>query len=154
MTSKIMSDTILNNKSIPEIEKELIEDFSMFDNWTDKYEYIIDLGKNLPLIDPKYKIDEYKVTGCQSQVWLRPEYKDGKVFYYADSDAIITKGLIALLVKVLSGQKPEDIANTNMDFIDKIGMREHLSPTRSNGLASMISYMKNYAKSYLNKDLN
>jgi cysteine desulfuration protein SufE len=148
-----MSETATNNKSIQEIENELIEDFSVFDNWTDKYEYIIDLGKNLPLIDQKYKIDEYKVTGCQSQVWLRPEYKDGKVFYYADSDAIITKGLIALLVKVLSAQKPEDITNADMGFIDKIGMREHLSPTRSNGLASMISYMKNYAKSYLNKDL-
>lgn len=149
-----MNEVSTNNKSIQEIENELIEDFSFFDNWTDKYEYIIDLGKNLPLIDPKYKIDEFKVTGCQSQVWLRPEYKDGRVFYYADSDAIITKGLIALLVNVLSGQKPEDIANSDMSFIDKIGMREHLSPTRSNGLASMISYMKNYAKSYLNKNGN
>jgi cysteine desulfuration protein SufE len=147
-----MSETDINNKSIQEIENELIEDFSVFDNWTDKYEYIIDLGKNLPLIDSKYKIDEYKVTGCQSQVWLRPEYRDGRVYYFADSDAIITKGLIALLIKVLSGQKPEDVLNADMGFIDKIGMREHLSPTRSNGLVSMISYMKNYAKSFLNKN--
>lgn len=134
--------------SIKEIENSLTEDFSTFDNWTDKYEYIIDLGKNLPLIPSEFKIDEFKVKGCQSQVWLKPEYKDGKLFFYADSDAIITKGLIALLIKVLSGQSPENILNADLDFLNKIGMKEHLSLTRSNGLSSMINYMKKYAEVY------
>jgi len=137
--------------SIDEIENSLVEDFNTFTEWSDKYEYIIDLGKNLTLIPEQFKIDEFKVKGCQSQVWLKPEYKDGKIFFYADSDAIITKGLIALLVKVLSGQKPEDIVNSKLNFLDKIGMKEHLSPTRSNGLSSMINYMKKYAEVYSKK---
>lgn len=141
-------------KSISEIENSITDDFSLFDDWMGKYEYIIELGKNLPLIDEKYKTDEYKVRGCQSQVWLKAELKDGKVFYKADSDAVITKGLIALLIKVLSGQKPEDISNAKLDFIDKIGMKEHLSPNRANGLNAMISYMKKYAETYAGQSVN
>lgn len=137
-----------SSESIDNIENQIVEEFSLFDDWMDKYEYIIELGKNLPLIDEKFKTEEYKVKGCQSQVWLNAEMKDGKLIYKADSDAIITKGLIALLIRVMSGQKPEDIANAKLEFINKIGMKEHLSPNRSNGLMSMINYMKNYALTY------
>lgn len=140
--------------SITEIEKNIIEEFGMFDDWMQKYEYLIEMGKDLPLIDEKYKTDEYKVKGCQSQVWLNAEIKSGKVIYKADSDAMITKGLIALLIRVLSNQKPEDIVNSKLDFIDKIGMKEHLSPNRSNGLMSMISYMKKYAEAYAGQSVN
>jgi len=133
------------NKSISEIENEIIEEFSTLGDWLDKYEYIIELGKNLPLIEEAHKTDEYKVPGCQSRVWLKAFYKNGKVYYKADSDATITKGLISLLIRVLSGQTPEQIMNAKLEFIDKIGMREHLSSTRANGLVSMISEMKNHA---------
>ncbi|MEO6694395.1 MAG: SufE family protein, partial [Ignavibacteria bacterium] len=118
------------------------------------YEYIIELGKNLPLIDEKFKTDEFKVRGCQSQVWLKPEFQEGRLIYKADSDAIITKGLIALLIGVLSDQKPDDIVNAKLEFLDKIGMKEHLSPNRANGLNSMINYMKNYAKNYTGQNVN
>jgi cysteine desulfuration protein SufE len=131
--------------SIEEIEQEIIEDFELFDDWEGKYDYLIGLGKDLPLIDEKYKTDEYLVRGCQSRVWLQARYEDGQVFYTADSDAIITKGLVSLMVKVLNGQKTEDITNAELNFIDKIGLKEHLSPNRSNGLASMIKQMKLYA---------
>ena len=119
-----------------------VEEFALFDDWTGKYEYLIDLGKQLPLIDEKYKTDAYRIKGCQSQVWLQTEMKDGMLYFTADSDAIITKGLIALLVRILSGQEPQDIANAELYVIDKIGLHEHLSPTRSNGLAHMIEKMK------------
>jgi len=135
-------------KNITEIENEIIEEFSFFDNWEEKYEYIIDFGKNLKPMDAAYKTDENKVAGCVSQVWLHSDYKDGRVTFEADSDAIITKGLVALLVKVLSGQKPADVANAELAFIDKIGMKEHLSPTRSNGLVNMIKHMKRAASAY------
>lgn len=144
----------MESKSIENIETQIEEEFSMFDDWMSKYEYIIELGKNLPLIDEKYKTEEYKVKGCQSQVWLNAEMKDGKLIYKADSDAVITKGLIALLIRVLSNQKPQDIANAKLEFINKIGMKEHLSPNRSNGLMSMINYMKNYALTYSNENVN
>jgi cysteine desulfuration protein SufE len=114
----------------------------------DKYNYIIELGKSLPLIDPKYKTEQYLITGCQSQVWLHAEYKDGKVIYTADSDAVITKGIINLLIRVLSNQTPEAIINTQLTYIDEIGLKDHLSPTRSNGLASMIKQMKMYALAF------
>lgn len=140
--------------SIDKTEKDIIEEFSLFDDWMGKYEYIIELGKDLPLIDEKYKTEEYKVKGCQSQVWLNAELIDGKVYYKADSDAIITKGLIALLIRVLSGHKPEEITDAKLEFINKIGMKEHLSPNRSNGLMSMISYMKKYALTYSGKNVN
>jgi len=140
----------MESKSITDLENEIIEDFSFFDNWEDKYEYIIDYGKSLEPMDAQYKIDENKVSGCVSQVWLKTDFKDGKMFLQADSDAIITKGLIGLLVRVLSGQDAKEIANAKLEFIDKIGMKEHLSPTRSNGLVSMINHIKRNAASYVN----
>ena len=140
--------------SIDKTEKDIAEEFSLFDDWMAKYEYIIELGKDLPLIDDKYKTEEYMVKGCQSKVWLNAELTDGRIFYKADSDAIITKGLIALLIRVLSGHKPEEVAEAKLDFINKIGMKEHLSPNRSNGLMSMISYMKKYALTYSGKNVN
>ena len=133
---------------INEIEKNIITEFSFFEDWMDKYNYIIELGKSLPLIDPKYKTEQYLITGCQSQVWLHAEYKDGKVIYTADSDAVITKGIINLLIRVLSNQTPEAIINTQLTYIDENGLKDHLSPTRSNGLASMIKQMKMYALAF------
>ena len=121
----------------------------MFDSWMDKYEYIIEIGKSLPLINEEFKTDNYKVSGCQSQVWLKAEKENDKIIYKADSDAIITKGLIGLLIRVLSNQKAEDIVNAKLEFLDKIGMKEHLSPNRSNGLNAMINHMKSYAKAYI-----
>ena len=132
-------------KTIEEIENEIVEEFSLFDNWDDKYEYIIDLGKRLPPLEDEHKKDENKVRGCQSTVWLVAEYKDGKMIYKAESDAIIVKGLISMLIRVLSGQSPEDIVNARLDFINKIGMMNHLAQTRSNGFLSMVKQMKNYA---------
>ncbi|MCB0571260.1 MAG: SufE family protein [Phaeodactylibacter sp.] len=130
--------------SINDIQDEIIEEFSLFDDWMGKYEYLIDLGKNLPLIDERYKDEEHLIKGCQSLVWLHAEVKDGIVAFTADSDAIITKGIIALLIRVLSHQSPEAIANTDLYFIGRIGLKEHLSPTRSNGLLSMVKQMKLY----------
>ena len=131
--------------TISEIEALVMSEFSMFEDWMDKYNYLIELGKNLPLIDSQYKTDQYVITGCQSKVWLHAAYREGKVFFTADSDAIITKGIVSLLIRVMSGQPPEDIINADMGFIDRIGLREHLSPTRSNGLTAMIKQMKLYA---------
>lgn len=131
--------------TINEIQDELIEDFSLYDDWMEKYEYIIQLGKELPLIDEQYKRDEYIIKGCQSKVWLHPDVKDGKIYFTADSDALITKGLVALMVKVLSGHTPKEIAEADLYFIDRIGLKEHLSPTRANGLLSMVKQMKMYA---------
>jgi cysteine desulfuration protein SufE len=122
-----------------------MEEFSMFEDWMDKYNYLIEIGKNLPLIEEQYKTDQYVITGCQSKVWLHAAYREGKVFFTADSDAIITKGIVSLLIRVMSGQSPDDIINADMGYIDRIGLREHLSPTRSNGLTSMIKQMKLYA---------
>lgn len=132
--------------TIKENIAQIEEDFSLFDEWVDKYAYIIDLGKSLPLIDPKYKDEQHLIRGCQSQVWLSAEPDgNGNVVFTADSDAIITKGIISLLIKVLSGQKPEDIATADLSFIDRIGLSSHLSPTRANGLYEMIRQMKYYA---------
>jgi cysteine desulfuration protein SufE len=136
------------NKQIEEIEKEIVEEFSLFDTWDDKYEYIIDLGKKLLPLADEFRKDENKVRGCQSNVWLVAEYKDGKVFYRAESDAIIVKGLISMLIRVLSGQSPDDIVGARLDFIGDIGMMTHLAQTRSNGLLSMVKQMKNYALVY------
>lgn len=132
-------------ETIADIENEIVEEFSLFDDWMDKYEHLISLGKSLPLVEEQYKTDEYTVKGCQSKVWLFAALQDGKVIYTADSDAIITKGIIALLVRVLSGRTPAEILQANLAFIDEIGLKEHLSPTRSNGLVSMVRQMKNYA---------
>jgi len=131
--------------TINEIQDELIEDFAFFTDWMEKYEYIIQLGKEVPLIDEQYKTDEYIIKGCQSKVWLFPEIKDGKVYFTADSDAIITKGLVSLMVKVLSGHSAKEIVDVDLYLVDKIGLKEHLSPTRANGLLSMIKQMKLYA---------
>ena len=135
-------------RSIQEIEKQIIEEFSLFDTWDDKYEYIIDLGKKLPPLDAGYKKDENKVKGCQSTVWLVADYEDGKVHYKAESDAVIVKGLISMLIRVLSGQSPDDIVNAKLDFIREIGMMTHLAQSRSNGLLAMVRQMKNYALAY------
>lgn len=129
-------------------EQEIIEEFSLFDDWMDKYEHIIGLGKELPLIDENLKTDDLLIKGCQSRVWLHAKMEDGKVVFTADSDAIITKGIINLLIRVLSGEKPDDIVNADMTFIDQIGLKEHLSPTRSNGLVSMVKQMKLYALAF------
>lgn len=131
--------------SIQERQEELIEEFSMFDDWMDKYEYLISLGKELPLIDEEKKVDENLIRGCQSKVWLDAEMKNGKLIYKADSDAIITKGIIALMVRVLSNAEPREILESELFFIDEIGLKEHLSPNRSNGLLSMLKQMKLYA---------
>jgi cysteine desulfuration protein SufE len=137
-----------DQKTIPEIEQEIVEEFSLFDSWDDKYEYIIDLGKRLPELDPKHKTDDNRVRGCQSTVWLVAEYRDGKIFFEADSDAIIVKGLISMLIRVLSGHTPDEILAAPLQFIQKIGMTTHLAQTRSNGLLSMVKQMKNYALAY------
>lgn len=141
---------IIANKAvnINQIQDAIIEEFDSFDMWTDKYEYIIDLGKKLPVIDARYKTDQHLIRGCQSQVWLRAEMDSGTVRFTADSDAIITKGIIALLVRVLADQKPEDIANAELYFIDAIGLQEHLSPTRSNGLVNMVSTLKSIGEDF------
>lgn len=129
--------------TIKEIEEEIISEFELFgDEWEGKYEHLIDLGKSLPLIDEKDKTDNNIIQGCQSRVWLSSEIKDGRIYFKADSDAIITKGMVALMIRVLSGQTPKDIIEAKLEFIDQIGLKEHLSPTRANGLVSMINRMK------------
>ena len=130
--------------TINEIQDEIISEFAFFDDWMNKYEYIIELGKELPLIDDQYKTEDHLIKGCQSLVWLHAGEQNGQVQFTADSDAIITKGLIALMIRVLSNQTPADIAAADLYFIDKIGLQEHLSPTRANGLLSMVKQMKMY----------
>jgi len=133
---------------IQETEDEITEEFSLFDNWEDKYEYIIDLGKKLQPLDPKYKVEENKIKGCQSQVWLIADEQDGRIYFKADSDAIIVRGLVNMLIRVLSGHTPDEIINAKLEFINKIGMTSHLAQTRSNGLLSMVKQMKHYALAY------
>lgn len=134
--------------SIKEIQEEIIDEFAMFDDWMQKYDYLIELSKDIPLISEEYRLNENLIKGCQSKVWLHARQIDGKVIYTADSDAIITKGIAALLIRVLSEQKAEDILENEMYFIDAIGLKEHLSMTRSNGLVSMIKQMKFYALAF------
>ncbi len=131
--------------TISETESQIINEFAIFDDWIDKYNYRIDLGKSLPEMDEQYKTDQYLISGCQSKVWLQAYLKDGKVCFNGESDAIITKGIVNLLIRVLSNQTAEDIIQAKLEFIDQIGLKEHLSPTRSNGLGSMIRQMKLYA---------
>jgi cysteine desulfuration protein SufE len=138
------------SQEIDKIEEEIIEEFSFFDDPLMQYDYLIDLGKKLPPLSDKYKTDENVVKGCQSTVWVASESKDGRVFYFADSNTVITKGIIALLVRVLSGRNPDDIINAKLGFIDKINLRAHLSPMRSNGLNAMIQRMKSDAVKYRN----
>ncbi len=138
--------------TIQETEKKLTEEFSLFDDWMDKYNYLIEMGKSLPVIDEKFKTDQYLISGCQSRVWLSADLTDdGLIRFKADSDAVITKGIVNMLIRVLSNHSPEEILSTNLDFIDKIGLKEHLSPTRSNGLVSMIKQMKLYAMVFKSK---
>ncbi len=137
-----------DRSGIQAIEREIVEEFALFDSWDDKYEYIIDLGKKLPPLEEKFKKDENKVRGCQSTVWLVADYRDGKVFYKAESDAVIVKGLISMLIRVLSGHTPDEIINAKLDFIREIGMTTHLAQTRSNGLLAMVKQMKNFALAY------
>lgn len=128
--------------TIAETEQEITEEFEMFDDWMQKYEHLIELGKSLPVIDEASRTEDRLIKGCQSRVWMKSELKDGKIYFTADSDAIITKGMVALMVRVLSGHTPDEILEAKLDFVDKIGLRQHLSPTRSNGLLSMIKQMK------------
>ncbi|HOW08282.1 MAG TPA: SufE family protein [Bacteroidales bacterium] len=134
--------------TVNEVQDSIIEEFSVFDDWMDKYNLLIDMGKDLPAIDPKYKMKEFLIEGCQSKVWLHPEYNGEKIKFTADSDAIITKGIVGLLIKVLSGRTPEEIIGADLYFIDRIGLRQNLSPTRSNGLLAMIRQMKLYAMAF------
>lgn len=134
--------------TIKEQQDAIIEEFSFFSEWSEKYEYIIQLGKDLPLIDEQYKTEENLIKGCQSRVWLHADYKDGKIYFTADSDALITKGLVSMVVRVLSRQTPEAIANSEIYFIDAIGLKSHLSMTRSNGLLSMLKQMKMYGVAF------
>lgn len=134
--------------TIQEIQEEIVDEFSMFDDWMQRYEYIIELGKTLPLIDEKFKTEDNIIKGCQSKVWVHAEEKDGKILFTADSDAILTKGIIAILIRVFSNQTPQTILEANTDFVDEIGLKEHLSPTRANGLVSMIKKIKMYALAF------
>lgn len=140
--------------TIAERQDQIIEDFELFDDWMDKYEYIIQLGKELPIIDEKYKTEENIIKGCQSKVWLHADYEEGKLNFTADSDAIITKGLVSMVIQVLSGHTPKEIANANMYFMNEIGLQNHLSPTRSNGLLAMLKQIKLYALAYQTQALN
>ena len=134
--------------TITEIQNEIVDEFSMFDDWMQRYEYIIELGKSLPLIDEKYKTDDNIIKGCQSKVWVHAEEQNGNVVFTADSDAILTKGIIGILIRAFSNQSPQAILDATTDFIDEIGLKEHLSPTRANGLVSMIKQIKMYALAF------
>ena len=137
--------------TIQEIGNQIVEEFQSFDDWMDKYNYVIEMRRECPMIDEKHKVDNNLIVGCQSRVWLSAEYVDGKIIFKADSDAVITKGIAYLLIRALSGQTPQDIIDANLDFVEKIGLKEHLSPTRSNGLLAMIKQMKLYALVYKTK---
>jgi cysteine desulfuration protein SufE len=134
--------------TIEETQREIAEEFSVFEDWMDKYSYLIELGNSLPPLDPSLKTDEYLIKGCQSRVWLIPEYKDGKLFFTGESDAVIVKGLVALVLKVASGNTPKDLIDSDFHFIQDIGLDQHLSPTRSNGLLSMVKQIRLYAVAY------
>ncbi len=138
--------------TIKEIQEEIIDEFSMFEDWDERFQYVIDLGKGLPLIEEKYKTEENTIKGCQSKVWVHAEQKDGNIVFTADSDAIITKGIIAILVRTFSNHSPKEILEADTNFIDEIGLKEHLSPTRANGLVSMIKQIKMYALVFQSKN--
>ena len=140
--------------TINEIQDEVIEEFSGFDDWMDKYQLLIDLGNEQEPLDEKYKTESNLIDGCQSRVWLQADYRDGLLWFTAESDALIVKGIVALLIRVLSGHTPQEILNTDLYFIDQIGLKEHLSPTRSNGLLAMVKQMKMYALAYANRNLS
>ena len=138
-------------KNIATIEADIIEEFSLFDTWDEKYEYIIDMGKKLAPLDAAFKDEAHRIKGCQSTVWMVSDFRDGKVYYRAESDAVIVKGLVSMLIRVLSGHAPQEIIDAQLDFIDAIGMKQHLAQTRSNGLLSMVKQMKLDAMAYLAK---
>ena len=138
--------------TINEVQDNIIDEFSLFDDWMDKYNLLIDMGKNLPVINPKFKVKDYLIEGCQSKVWLYPEYDGHVITFSADSDAIITRGIVALLIKVLTNRTPEEIIGSELYFIDRIGLKQNLSPTRSNGLLAMVRQMKLYALAYKSRD--
>ncbi len=140
--------------TIDKIQEEIVENFSAFDDWMEKYNLLIDLGKELPVLDPKHKTKDFLIEGCQSKVWLYPEYNGNTITFKADSDALITKGIVSLLIKVFSGRTPEEIISAELNFIDKIGLRQNLSPTRANGLFSMVRQIKLYAIAYKAKNTN
>jgi cysteine desulfuration protein SufE len=139
--------------NINEIEAQIVEEFSAFDDWMDRYNHLIEMAKEMEIIDDKYRVQNNLINGCQSRVWLHAEFRDGNVYFSADSDAVITKGLVSLMIRVFNGQSPDDIINTDLGFLDEIGLKEHLSPTRSNGLTSMIKQMKLYALAYKTKSV-
>jgi cysteine desulfuration protein SufE len=141
----------MDRKSVNDIQEEIINEFEIYDDWMDKYNYIIELSRDLPVIDPKLKVNGNLISGCQSKVWLDAVYAEGIVTYTADSDAIITKGIVSLLIRVLSNHTPDEILNTDLYFIDRIGLKQNLSPTRSNGLLSMVKQMKLYALAFKSK---
>lgn len=138
----------MENRPIIDVENEIVDEFSAFEDWMDKYEYIIELGKSVPVIDECQKTEANLIKGCQSRVWLSSEFRDGRIFFAADSDAIITKGIISLLVRVYNGRRPDEILSSDFSFVEKIGLKENLSPTRANGLVSMIKQIQNYAVAY------
>jgi cysteine desulfuration protein SufE len=138
---------------ISDIEEKIVQEFSGFEDWMDKYNYLIEIGKDVRMIDEQYKVPNNLINGCQSKVWLHAAYRDGKIYFSADSDAVITRGLVSLLIRVLDGRSPDEILGADMDFIDRIGLKEHLSPTRSNGLTSMVKQMKLYALAFKAKKL-
>jgi cysteine desulfuration protein SufE len=138
--------------TVNEVQDSIIEEFSVFEDWMDKYNLLIDFGRDLPVIDPKFKVKDYLIEGCQSKVWLYPEFSNNKIRFTADSDAIITRGIVALLIRILSDRTPDEIISSDLYFIDRIGLRQNLSPTRSNGLLSMVRQMKLYAMAYKAKD--
>lgn len=138
--------------TIDEVQDEIIEEFSMFDDWMDRYALLIELGNSLEKLDEKYKVENNLIEGCQSRVWLQANYENGKVVFRAESDAVIVKGIIALLIKVLSNRTPDEIINTDLYFVERIGLKEHLSPTRSNGLVSMIKQIRFYAMAFKAKN--
>ena len=139
--------------TIAETTSNIVQEFSAFDDWMDKYNYLIELGKSVPEIDEQYKVPNNLISGCQSRVWLHAAFRDGKIYFTADSDAVITRGLVSLLIRVLDGRTPDEILEASMDFIDAIGLKEHLSPTRSNGLTSMVKQMKLYALAFKAKSV-
>lgn len=139
-------------KTIAQKAQEIIEEFELFEDWMEKYNHLIEMGKSLPMIDESYRTKQYLISGCQAQVWLQASYEDGVIRFKADSDAVITKGIVHLLIRVLSGETPEAILDGNLAFLDEIGLKEHLSPTRANGLASMVKQMKLYALAYHTKN--
>jgi cysteine desulfuration protein SufE len=139
--------------TVNQVQDSIVDEFSVFDDWMDKYNLLIDMGKDLPVIDPKFKTKDYLIEGCQSKVWLHPEFREEMIFFTADSDAIITKGIVGLLIRVFSGRTPDEIISAELYFIDKIGLRQNLSPTRSNGLLSMVRQMKLYAIAYKAKNV-